>query len=81
MKSQDILVALFLCIEEPATIYADKAARLGMSASEVHAAERRLSEARLLDFETKRAKRDARARERKIAEQKLANILKHHAAA
>ena len=59
MKPQDILVALYLCLERAGLSYADKAACLGMSASEVHAAERRLSEARLFDLATKTVKRDA----------------------
>ena len=59
MRPQDILVALYLCLERAGLSYADKAACLGMSASEVHAAERRLSEARLFDLATKTVKRDA----------------------
>ncbi|MGJ8641677.1 MAG: hypothetical protein ACSHYA_19970 [Opitutaceae bacterium] len=49
IKPQDILVALSMCQNGPSYSYADKALKLGMSASEVHAAERRLSEARLLN--------------------------------
>lgn len=43
------MVALKMCQEEPPSSYAEKGLALGMSASEVHAAERRLSEARLLN--------------------------------
>lgn len=54
IKPQDILVALNLCREkEGLRNYAEKARRLGMSASEVHSAERRLSEARLFDADRK----------------------------
>jgi hypothetical protein len=49
IKPQDIIVALNICLNPPSSSYADKALMLGMSASEVHAAERRLSEARLLN--------------------------------
>jgi hypothetical protein len=49
IKPQDIIVALKTCLNESPSSYAEKALALGMSASEVHAAERRLSEARLLN--------------------------------
>lgn len=49
IKPQDIIVALFLCQNAPSLSFAEKAQALGMSASEVHAAERRLVEARLLN--------------------------------
>lgn len=43
MKPQDVLVGLHLCrSSEQRESYAQKAERLGMSASEVHSAERRL---------------------------------------
>ena len=58
MKTQDVMVALDLCREEAVNYsYAERAERLGMSASEVHAAVRRLGEARLWDFEAKRIRR------------------------
>ncbi len=59
IKAQDILVALKLSLREPKSSYSEKAADLGMSASEVHAAERRLLEARLLDPHTKEIKHEA----------------------
>lgn len=49
INPQDIIVALNMCLEQPSYSYAEKGLALGMSASEVHAAERRLCEARLLD--------------------------------
>ena len=58
-KSQDVVVALKLALGGLHKSYADLAANLGMSASEVHASVRRLSEARLLDPETKEIRRDA----------------------
>lgn len=59
-KPQDIVVALKLALAvTPRPSYADLAADLGMSASEVHAAVRRLSEARLLDPETQEVRREA----------------------
>lgn len=48
LKSQDVYVGLFLCLEEP-LIYSEMAAKLGLSASESHACVSRLSEARLAD--------------------------------
>jgi hypothetical protein len=49
MKPQDVIVALDLSrIRGPDCSYSERAGRLGMSASEVHAAVRRLTEARLL---------------------------------
>lgn len=50
------MVALDLAQKEKFS-YADRGKRLGMSASEVHAAVRRLGEARLLDPETKAIRR------------------------
>ncbi|MDI1249375.1 MAG: AsnC family protein [Lacunisphaera sp.] len=59
-KAQDIVVALKLALADaPRPSYADLAADLGMSASEVHAAVRRLGEARLLDPETQEVRREA----------------------
>jgi hypothetical protein len=49
IKPQDILVALNACLDRRSSRYADKAVALGMSASEVHSAERRLEEARLMN--------------------------------
>ena len=49
IRPQDIIVALKMCQDEPSSSYAEKGLALGMSASEVHAAERRLSVARLLN--------------------------------
>ncbi|KRP37820.1 MAG: hypothetical protein ABS34_00935 [Opitutaceae bacterium BACL24 MAG-120322-bin51] len=49
IKPQDIMVALLICKDKHSSSYAEKALTLGMSASEVHAAERRLSESRLLN--------------------------------
>jgi len=51
-KSQDVLVALKLAVKGSRETYATLGQSLGMSASEVHAAVRRLIEARLLDPET-----------------------------
>jgi hypothetical protein len=60
IKSQDILVALNLCRKnEGLGSYAEKARKLGMSASEVHSAERRLSEARLFDADRKVIRKNA----------------------
>lgn len=57
LKPQDVLVALKLAIEEgwdrPYTALAEE---LGLSASEVHAAVRRLAEARLLEPENKKVR-------------------------
>jgi hypothetical protein len=57
-KPQDIVVALKLCLGAEKQSYADLGQSLGMSASEVHAAVRRLMEARLVDPETKEVRRD-----------------------
>jgi DNA-binding Lrp family transcriptional regulator len=58
-KPQDIVVALKLALTvAPRPSYADLADDLGMSASEVHAAVRRLGEARLLDPETQDVRRE-----------------------
>lgn len=58
-KPQDIVVALQLSLGAPAQSYAAMGEALGMSASEVHAAVRRLGEAKLLDPETKEIRRSA----------------------
>ena len=55
-KPQDIVVALKIALGAGAASYAQMGRDLGMSASEVHAAVRRLIEARLLDPETKRVR-------------------------
>lgn len=58
-KPQDVIVALRLAMRGVELSYADLAKELGMSASEVHAAVRRLMDARLLDPETKRVRVEA----------------------
>jgi hypothetical protein len=58
-KPQDIIVALKLAMGGPDLSYAGLGKELGMSASEVHAAVRRLKDARLLDPETKRIRLEA----------------------
>ncbi len=58
-KPQDVLVALKLAMRGVELSYADLGRKLGMSASEVHAAVRRLKDARLLDPETKRVRLEA----------------------
>jgi DNA-binding Lrp family transcriptional regulator len=55
-KPQDIVVALKLALGADHSSYADMGKALGMSASEVHAAVRRLVEARLVDPETKKVR-------------------------
>lgn len=55
-KPQDVVVALKLALGAGDLSYAQLGESLGMSASEVHAAGRRLIEARLLDPETKRVR-------------------------
>ena len=58
LKPQDVLVALNLCRPKATKCtYAEKAKALGMSASEVHAAEKRLCEARLIDPDSKGVRR------------------------
>jgi hypothetical protein len=57
-KPQDVLVCLKLCLDIDSS-YADLGKALGMSASEVHAAVRRLGIARLVDPETKEVRREA----------------------
>lgn len=58
-KAQDVVVALKLCLEGARRSYAELGQELGMSASEVHAAVRRLGEARLVDPETREIRREA----------------------
>lgn len=58
-KPQDIVVALKLCLESGRRSYAELGQELGMSASEVHAAVRRLGEARLVDPKTREIRREA----------------------
>lgn len=58
-KPQDVVVALKLSLNGARGSYADLSQELGMSASEVHAAVRRLGEANLVDPETKEIRREA----------------------
>jgi DNA-binding Lrp family transcriptional regulator len=58
-KPQDIVVALKLCLGSAQESYASLGQSLGISASEVHAAVRRLGDARLVDPETKEVRREA----------------------
>ena len=58
-KPQDIIVALKIAMRGGELSYAAMGERLGMSASEVHAAVRRLIDARLLDPENKRVRLEA----------------------
>ncbi|MSU52481.1 MAG: hypothetical protein EXS41_03670 [Opitutaceae bacterium] len=58
-KPQDVLVALKLSLGAVELSYAALGKDLGMSASEVHAAVRRLTEARLLDPETRQVRLEA----------------------
>jgi DNA-binding Lrp family transcriptional regulator len=58
-KAQDVVVALKLCLENTRRGYAKLGQELGMSASEVHAAVRRLGEAGLVDPETREIRREA----------------------
>lgn len=59
IKPQDIIVALKLSVGAAAQHYAKLGKELGLSASEAHAAVRRLVEARLLDPETKKVRQEA----------------------
>jgi hypothetical protein len=56
IKTQDILVALKLSLSAEMPGYVDLGKSLGISASEAHAAVRRLTASRLLDPETKRVR-------------------------
>lgn len=58
-KPQDVMLALKLSLGSSRKSYAEMGRDLGMSASEVHSAERRLIEARLLDPDTKEIRREA----------------------
>lgn len=58
-KPQDVVVALKLCLGAAQQSYAELGKSLGMSPSEVHAAVRRLADARLIDPETKEVRREA----------------------
>ena len=58
-KPQDVVVALKLALGAGDLSYAELGKVLGLSASEAHAAVRRLVEARLLDPETKRVRLEA----------------------
>jgi len=57
-KSKDVVVALKLFLGGSDLSYANLGKALKMSASEVHAAVRRLTEARLLDPESRRVRRE-----------------------
>lgn len=59
IKPQDIVVALKLALDVSLPSYAILGQSLGMSASEVHAAVRRLIDARLVDPESKKVRREA----------------------
>jgi len=65
-KPQDVVVALKLCGQDADKTYAELGRALGMSASETHACVRRLSEARLVEPQTRRVRRE-----------NLANFLVH----
>lgn len=58
-KPQDVVVALKLSLNGARSSYADLGQELGMSASEVHAAVRRLGDASLVDSETREIRRAA----------------------
>ncbi len=58
-KPQDVVVVLKLCLSGGDESFAALASGLGMSASEVHGACVRLTEARLIDPETRRPRRKA----------------------
>ena len=58
-KPQDVVVALKLALGAEAQSYARLGEALGMSASEAHAAVRRLIDARLLDPDTRQVRRTA----------------------
>ena len=59
MKGQDLVVALKLSTSGSAKSYAELGKALGISASEAHAAVRRLIEARLVDPDQKRVNRQS----------------------
>jgi DNA-binding Lrp family transcriptional regulator len=58
-KPQDVLVALKLSLGDQGQTYAEMGTMLGMSASEVHAAVRRLIEAKLVEADTRQIRREA----------------------
>lgn len=58
-KPQDVMVALKLCLVVPDRVFAEMAAELGMSVSEVHASVGRLREARLVGPIDRNVKRKA----------------------
>jgi DNA-binding Lrp family transcriptional regulator len=58
-KPQDVVVALKLSLGGAQLSYAELGQELGMSASEVHAAVRRLGDAHLVDPETREIRREA----------------------
>lgn len=58
-KSQDVVVAIKLALGGRFPSYAELGQTLGLSASEVHAAVRRLVAAHLIDPETKQVRREA----------------------
>jgi hypothetical protein len=58
-KPQDVLVALRLCLDAGGRSYASLGQSLGLSASEVHAAVRRLVAARLLGPDGRHVRREA----------------------
>jgi DNA-binding Lrp family transcriptional regulator len=58
-KPQDVLVVLKLCLDETKRSYAGLGQALGLSASEAHAAVRRLIAARLIMPETRQVRREA----------------------
>jgi hypothetical protein len=66
MKPQDVVVILNLCLLKQEQTYAQMALALGLSASETHAAVRRLGEARLVDVKN-----------RKVIHRSLCNFLIH----
>lgn len=59
LRSQDVLVALKLAVAGGFTSYAELAAELSMSSSQVHAAMQRAAEAGLVDLEARTANRSA----------------------
>jgi hypothetical protein len=58
-KAQDIVIGLKISLSGARETYATLAAGLGMSASEVHAAVRRLQEARLVDQDSRKVRLQA----------------------
>ena len=58
LKSQDIVIALRLTLKQEPGTYANLGAELGLSASEAHAAVRRLQEARLVNSTDRAVRRE-----------------------